>query len=133
MAKRLTPKQRAEVARVRRIIANGRENEDGPNGEHVPEPTTCGTCGRTWDDGRISELTPVPSGRCPFEYAHAHEPEPEHFAVLPGRVIAIDGKPAVYLAIRQDPRTQERGMAPADADALTRRIVALLNDAERTP
>lgn len=72
MAK-LTAAQRAEAARVRRIIERGEPNEDGPNGEHVPELTTCGTCGRTWDDGRISELTPAPSARCPFEYAHASE------------------------------------------------------------
>lgn len=32
--------------------------------------TTCGTCGRTWDDGVVTGVTPVPSGRCPFEYEH---------------------------------------------------------------
>lgn len=31
---------------------------------------TCNTCGRTWDDGMSTELTPAPSGRCPFEYMH---------------------------------------------------------------
>lgn len=31
---------------------------------------TCGTCGRSWDDALGSHLTPVPSGRCPFEYDH---------------------------------------------------------------
>lgn len=69
--KRLTEEQRAEVARVRGIIRRGRKNRSGPNGEHVPRMTTCGACGRTWDDGRGSELTPAPSARCPFEYVHA--------------------------------------------------------------
>lgn len=64
-----------EVARVRGIIANGRDNTRGPNGEHKPDMTTCGACGRTWDDGRISSLTPTPSARCPFEYAHTHAPK----------------------------------------------------------
>jgi len=31
---------------------------------------TCGTCGRSWDDGISTGSTPVPSGRCPFEYYH---------------------------------------------------------------
>lgn len=35
---------------------------------------TCGVCGRSWDDSVSTSVTPVPSGRCPFEYDH----EPEH-------------------------------------------------------
>lgn len=31
---------------------------------------TCGTCGRSWDDGQGTSVTPTPSGRCPFEYDH---------------------------------------------------------------
>lgn len=34
---------------------------------------TCGACGRTWDDGRITAVTPAPAGRCPFE--DMHEPD----------------------------------------------------------
>jgi hypothetical protein len=34
--------------------------------EHKPEPTECGTCGRSWDDSAIG----APAGRCPFEYSH---------------------------------------------------------------
>jgi hypothetical protein len=33
-------------------------------------PMTCGHCGRTWDDAHSSGWTPVPSGRCPFEFWH---------------------------------------------------------------
>ena len=32
---------------------------------------TCGTCGRSWDDTISTSMTPVPAGRCPFEYDHA--------------------------------------------------------------
>ncbi len=32
--------------------------------------TECGTCGRMWDDAISTSVTPVPAGRCPFEYDH---------------------------------------------------------------
>lgn len=38
-------------------------------------PATCGNCGRTWDDGIPTGLTPTPAGRCPFEYMHGHNKE----------------------------------------------------------
>ena len=31
---------------------------------------TCGSCGRSWDDGKVTGMTPTPAGRCPFEYFH---------------------------------------------------------------
>jgi len=34
---------------------------------------TCGACGRSWDDTVSTAWTPVPSGRCPFEYEHDDE------------------------------------------------------------
>jgi hypothetical protein len=30
----------------------------------------CGTCGRLWDDGIVTGMTPAPSARCPFEPFH---------------------------------------------------------------
>jgi len=44
-------------------------------------PTTCGACRRTWDDAVITGVTPVPSGRCPFEYWH---PQYETLHVVQG-------------------------------------------------
>jgi hypothetical protein len=44
--------------------------------EQVIAPTagmivmTCGVCHRSWDDAVSTTMTPVPSGRCPFEYEH---------------------------------------------------------------
>lgn len=32
---------------------------------------TCGDCGRSWDDAKSTSITPVPSGRCPFEAFHS--------------------------------------------------------------
>lgn len=31
---------------------------------------TCETCWRMWDDSISTGSTPVPAGRCPFEYDH---------------------------------------------------------------
>lgn len=43
------------------------------DGDTCPGRTTCGTCGLSWDDNLITGLTPVPSGRCPFEPFHVGE------------------------------------------------------------
>lgn len=43
------------------------------DGAPIVDVLTCGTCGRSWNDAAISGVTPVPSGRCPFEYDHAPE------------------------------------------------------------
>jgi hypothetical protein len=31
---------------------------------------TCGECSRMWDDAIVTDWTPAPSARCPFEYFH---------------------------------------------------------------
>jgi hypothetical protein len=48
------------------------QTERGGQHKRVSEITIarCGTCGRYWDDGYVTALTPVPSGRCPFEHEH---------------------------------------------------------------
>ena len=38
---------------------------------------TCGTCGKTWDSGKI----PTPAARCPYEYDHDVEEEPPRWEV----------------------------------------------------
>jgi len=38
---------------------------------------TDGACGRSWNDALITSMTPVPAGRCPFEYDHEDEDEDE--------------------------------------------------------
>lgn len=42
-------------------------------GQPAEDKMTCGTCGRSWDDAIATAWTPVPSGRCPFEYYHADD------------------------------------------------------------
>lgn len=43
------------------------------DGRPIVDLVTCGSCGRTWNDAAGSSWTPVPSGRCPFEYEHDEE------------------------------------------------------------
>lgn len=38
--------------------------------EKAKAPAQCGTCGLWWDDAITTGITPVPSGRCPFEQFH---------------------------------------------------------------
>lgn len=40
------------------------------------DPATCGYCELTWDDGKVTSMTPAPSGRCPFEAFHIYQREP---------------------------------------------------------
>jgi hypothetical protein len=39
-------------------------------GQRAKTKMTCGTCDRSWDDAKSTSMTPVPSGRCPFETFH---------------------------------------------------------------
>ena len=52
--------------------AEPRYDDDGREIVHV---ATCGHCGRSWNDAAVSEITPVPAGRCPFEYDHEYDDE----------------------------------------------------------
>lgn len=38
--------------------------------DKAKDVATCGTCDRSWDDGKVTEMTPTPSARCPFEPFH---------------------------------------------------------------
>ena len=42
----------------------------GPRKEWFPGMATCGTCGLSWDDDKVTSMTPAPAGRCPFEAFH---------------------------------------------------------------
>lgn len=50
-------------------VPNARPRYDD-DGNEIVDIATCGTCGRSWNDAAISTVTPVPAGRCPFEYDH---------------------------------------------------------------
>jgi hypothetical protein len=48
----------------------------GTTGEDI---ATDGYCGLSWDDGKVTDMTPAPSARCPFEPFHVYpeDSEPE--------------------------------------------------------
>jgi hypothetical protein len=48
----------------------GAEPRFDDEGHEIVDVATCGVCGRSWNDAAVSSVTPVPSGRCPFEYEH---------------------------------------------------------------
>ena len=44
-------------------------------GNVIERMSECGTCGFTWNDARISGVTPAPGARCPVEYEHEDRAE----------------------------------------------------------
>lgn len=44
-------------------------------GQSAIARATCGHCDLSWDDGKITSMTPTPSARCPFEYFHDYDEE----------------------------------------------------------
>lgn len=46
----------------------------GPN-DPAEDRVTCGTCGLSWDDGKVTSMTPAPAARCPFEAFRVAEEE----------------------------------------------------------
>lgn len=51
-------------------------------GEPAKDRATCGTCGRSWDDGLATGMTPTPAGRCPFEAFHDSDESPSGGRVM---------------------------------------------------
>lgn len=41
--------------------------------QKATDKATCGYCGLSWDDGKVTSMTPAPSARCPFEYFHVYD------------------------------------------------------------
>lgn len=61
-----------------------------PNDPSAIAPATCGTCGLTWDDGKVTSMTPAPSARCPFEAFHEDDDEDDECPIL----VEVDGPPS---------------------------------------
>lgn len=72
-ADRLTPAVRENAEREIRAIIDAGDPARDDDGNPIEKIATCGACGRSWDDGRSSSITPTPSGRCPFEYLHQYD------------------------------------------------------------
>ena len=84
------------------LIAGGTPQHD-ENGKVIENISTCGTCGRRWNDAMITGWTPAPSGRCPFEYWHG-ETKPA-FTLVEFLNAANSGYPDGFLTRYYDQRT----------------------------
>jgi hypothetical protein len=49
---------------------NGAEPQLDENENTIVDMVKCGTCGKSWNDALITERTPAPSARCPYESIH---------------------------------------------------------------
>lgn len=76
---------------------------------------TCGTCGRSWDDGFCSGVTPTPAGRCPFEYQHKPEPRRIKRADIRGRLRGA-ARDLVNIASSEQPQNYTDELAGIAAD-----------------
>ena len=96
----------AELARLiqsRDIsVANGATVQYDDHGQIIVRMATCGTCGRSWNDALITDRTPVPSARCPFEYIH---PEIAEYNRLSRTADAIGTKPTTIARLWKAFRT----------------------------
>ena len=76
-------------------------------GENPPGKCTCGTCGLSWDDSISTGWTPVPSGRCPFEYFHVYPKEPKPRAKT-GRIPPVRSLVRAYQQSHREADEEER-------------------------
>lgn len=51
-------------------VDNGADEQHEDDGSVRTVIVTCGECGRSWNDALISDRTPAPGARCPYEYLH---------------------------------------------------------------
>lgn len=52
-------------------VKNGARPQYDDDGRIRMDKATCGTCRRVWNDALISDRTPAPAGRCPYEAWHS--------------------------------------------------------------
>ena len=69
------PAEQDRQSRDRTAELHGTLRYDGETGEPIVQMAECGHCGARWNDAMMSDRTPVPSARCPFEYDHEYPTE----------------------------------------------------------
>jgi hypothetical protein len=52
-------------------LENGAESRHDSSGRLIVDVVKCLDCGLSWNDALVTERTPAPAGRCPYEYEHA--------------------------------------------------------------
>lgn len=92
-----------------------------------PNVATCGTCWRKWDDGAVTELTPTPAARCPFEPFHVDPDDLDAIGPEGDRARAAANVEAD--AFEAQAEAEHIAQHPTGADIETGRDLA--NDAEQ--
>lgn len=67
------PYPTARIRRAMRELARRQTPVMDDDGRPKVVTATCGHCGGQWNDAAISDMTPTPSARCPFEYDHEYD------------------------------------------------------------
>jgi hypothetical protein len=103
-------------------IENGAKPQFDEGGNVIVQTATCGVCGRSWNDALITGVTPVPSGRCPYEAYHP-EPLPLPSAVAQAREKARRGAATMadIDALIAEYQTKGKSAAMALFDAIAKR------------
>ena len=94
-------------------------------GQEAGDKVTCNTCGRSWDDAVVTEMTPAPSARCPFEAFHENEME----ASLKTIAIKEDGSNKTLMTdhLAQSLQLEDQKVASANEKIKTEAVNALVS------
>jgi len=96
------------------------------HGDNPPGKATCGHCGLSWDDDKVTSMTPAPSGRCPFETFHKYpedkpvgrEPQShDDFADAAARHV-LKKAPVDFDEIATNMTTEHRGEVTRELEAI---------------
>ena len=87
-------------------------------GENPPGKCTCGHCGLSWDDDKVTSMTPAPAARCPFEEFHVY-PEDEKPAKKKHKGTLLNEQAAVGMILDNYPGKTEFPLAlgPDETDS----------------
>jgi len=100
-------------------------------GQPAKARATCGTCGLSWDDAISTSMTPVPGGRCPFEYFHKYK-NPKGKMVTYD-VVGVKGLKVILPSDYSDYQIMEAMikhglLEPAAREALRREKIYIIKD-----
>ena len=109
--------------------ARDRYDDDG---RIIEDIATCGTCGRSWNDASVSDVTPAPSARCPFEYDH-EAPVPSPYDVIGSLVVTDEAGVTWRVSIRREDLTTTNGAYRAIRDEVTETLQRVLAINRETP
>lgn len=70
------------------------------DGEPAIDRASCERCRLSWDDGKVTSITPSPAGRCPFEFFHDDGDVKENEWTLTGAPVVARAKGEILADIQ---------------------------------